>query len=326
MSHNKSLSLAIGAFVAGALLLAFGALLFFSGDRLFAEKERVVMYFTGSVQGLLIGAPVKLKGVVLGEISEIQISFVDSGQGEQQAVTFVSADLEMQRINTGAAPADRRFLRQAIDDGLRAQLNFQSLLTGLLYVELDFHPDSQAILYNQQQDALELPTRATEFEELSRKFQNINLEGLVTNINALAVQISALVESGAIQQTLSRADSALAAIEQSANRLDSELEKLGSDLHQTLDASQATLQALRTEAPRLSAELQASLAKFDQSLQKFDQAAANIGHTFSEDGLLVNQLDTSLQDVSRAARALRQLSESLDAEPDALWRGREEEN
>ena len=75
MSHKKNRSLAIGAFIVGAILLVFVALLFFSGGRFFADKKRVVMYFEGSVQGLQVGAPVKLKGVVLGEIIDISINF-----------------------------------------------------------------------------------------------------------------------------------------------------------------------------------------------------------------------------------------------------------
>ena len=143
MSHKKNRSLAIGAFIVGAILLVFVALLFFSGGRFFADKKRVVMYFEGSVQGLQVGAPVKLKGVVLGEIIDISINFeLDN----KTVYTAVTADLVMKRINTDGANVEENFLKEAIQSGLRAQLNFQSFLTGLLYVELDFYPDSELTL------------------------------------------------------------------------------------------------------------------------------------------------------------------------------------
>ena len=63
MTNSKNTSFAIGAFIVGAMVLIFIALIFFSGGRLFSKKEKVIMYFEGSVQGLQIGAPVKLKGV-----------------------------------------------------------------------------------------------------------------------------------------------------------------------------------------------------------------------------------------------------------------------
>ena len=109
MAKNKSF--AIGAFIVGALLVVFFALLFFSGGRIFSQKERVVMYFDGSVQGLQIGAPIKLKGVVLGEITDIQINFQSD---DKPALTAVTADLVLQRINSKGTDVNNEFLVDAI--------------------------------------------------------------------------------------------------------------------------------------------------------------------------------------------------------------------
>lgn len=322
MSHNRKLSFAIGAFISGAIVLAFFAMLFFSGGRLFAQKEPVVMYFGGSVQGLQVGAPVKLKGVIIGEITDIRISFQESAAS---VFTTVAADLVLNRVTAKGRAAGTQFLTEAIDNGLRAQLNFQSLLTGLLYVELDFHPDVEAQMKGIASDATEIPTMATNFEQLSAKFQNINIESLVSNINTLAVRVTALVESGQIESTFEGAQRTLSSIEAAANNLNRELKATSDELNAGLQDTRRLVNRLNQEVPNISNDLQTSLEQLNQSLLSFDQAAKNIDHTFSEDSIVLNRLDRSLQDVSRAARALRQLSESLDAEPDALWRGREEE-
>lgn len=322
MSHNRKLSFAIGAFITGALILAFFAMLFFSGGRLFAQKEPVVMYFGGSVQGLQVGAPVKLKGVIIGEITDIRISFQESAAS---VFTTVEADLVLKRVTAQGREAGTQFLTEAIANGLRAQLNFQSLLTGLLYVELDFHPDVDAHFKSVERDAIEIPTMATNFEQLSAKFQNINIESLVSNINTLAVRVTELVESGQIESTFEGAQRTLSSIEAAANNLNRELKATSDELNAGLQDTRRLVNRLNQEVPVISADLQTSLDQLHQSLLSFDKAAKNIDHTFSEDSIVLNRLDRSLQDVSRAARALRQLSESLDAEPDALWRGREEE-
>src|SRR5690606_36609680 len=110
MSTQKNTSFAIGAFLVGALVLVFSALLFFSSGQLFSSKERVVMYFEGSVQGLQTGAPVKLKGVRLREIVDIELDF-----DEQQAVaTSVPADLVLARISQQGKEVDSEFLQQSI--------------------------------------------------------------------------------------------------------------------------------------------------------------------------------------------------------------------
>ena len=127
-------SFTIGAFIVGAIVLIFFVLIFFSGGNIFSQKERVIMYFEGSIQGLQIGAPIKLKGVILGEITDIQINFDNSGQANDNKSTILTAvtgDLVLQRINRKGAEVKRAFFEEAIKDGLRAQLNYQSFLTGL---------------------------------------------------------------------------------------------------------------------------------------------------------------------------------------------------
>src|SRR5690606_2706596 len=146
--------------------------------RFFADKKRVVMYFVGSVQGLQVGAPVKLKGVVLGEIIDISINF----ERDNKAVfTAVTADPVMKRINSNGANVEEDYLTDAMHAGLRAQLNFQSFLDGILDVELHFYPDGELRLYAVQDEYQEIPTTATSVEEIARTFPELNLKGLVHN-------------------------------------------------------------------------------------------------------------------------------------------------
>lgn len=330
MTANKNLSLAIGAFLFGALLLTFIALLFFSGGRLFAKKQSVIMYFEGSVQGLQIGAPIKLKGVVLGEISDIQINFQSLSRHsggdkslEQAAVTTVVADLLLERISSSGIEASEEFLTEAVDNGLRAQLNYQSFLTGLLYVELDFHPEDEAKLFGYQQALVEIPTMATEFEQISEKFQNINLEDLVSNLNNMVGRVNAILATGEVEKLLVSANRTLNALEHTALNLDAEMGALRKDLAQTLTQANSLIGQLNDQAPILVGSLNESLAQLNKSLASVDGAANQMAYTFSEDGQAVNQLGLALNDLRNAARALQVLSESIDQNPDIIWRGRD---
>lgn len=319
MSPKKNRSLAIGAFIAGAILLVFIALLFFSGGRFFADKKRVVMYFEGSVQGLQVGAPVKLKGVVLGEIIDISINF----ERDNKAVfTAVTADLVMKRINSNGANVEEDFLKDAINAGLRAQLNFQSFLTGLLYVELDFYPDSELRLYAVQDEYQEIPTIATSFEEISRTFQELDLKGLVHNVNNLIEQVSTMVADGQVAETLSSFNRLATSLEKTSGNADREIERLSAKLDETLTELNTLIQQLNTQTPAMMESMRGSLEELNRSMQSFEQAAANIEHAFSEDAPLLYQLTRTLEDMSRSSRALRSLSETLEQQPEALLRGR----
>lgn len=319
MSPKKNRSLAIGAFIAGAILLVFIALLFFSGGRFFADKKRVVMYFEGSVQGLQVGAPVKLKGVVLGEIIDISINF----ERDNKAVfTAVTADLVMKRINSNGANVEEDFLKDAINAGLRAQLNFQSFLTGLLYVELDFYPDSELRLYAVQDEYQEIPTIATSFEEISRTFQELDLKGLVHNVNNLIEQVSTMVADGQVAETLSSFNRLATSLEKTSGNADREIERLSAKLDETLTELNTLIQQLNTQTPAMMESMRGSLEELNRSMQSFEQAAANIEHAFSEDAPLLYQLTRTLEDMSRSSRAFRSLSETLEQQPEALLRGR----
>lgn len=319
MSSNKNVSLAIGAFIVGAVFLVFIALLFFSGGRLFADKERVVMYFDGSVQGLQVGAPVKLKGVVLGEIVNIEINFQ---RGDQIVVTAVTADLVMKRINSDGATVSDEFLEKAIANGLRAQLNYQSFLTGLLYVELDFYPGSLLRLHEIQKNYVELPTIATSFEEISRSFQELDVKSLVDSLNNITRKIDDIVGGGQIQETLGNFNRVAESIERTSNTVDREIGSLGSDIKVTLNNLNHLMTELNSQAPKLTHSLDQSLGALQDSLENFDQATNNLNQMLSDDAPLVYQLNRTLSDISRSAQAFQSLSETLDQQPESLLRGR----
>lgn len=316
---SKSKSFNIGAFIVGAFLLVFIALLFFSGGQLFSQKERVIMYFDGSVQGLQVGAPIKLKGVVLGEVSDIQINFQSD---EKPLVTAVTADLVMQRIINKGTHVSDEFFPEAIQNGLRAQLNFQSFLTGLLYVELDFFPDRPAYFHRIQDDLIELPTVATDFEEISKNLQELNIKGLVSSVDSLAQQVDKLVASGNIERTLGSIERAANSIEKNTDSVGKDMSGLSKSLTVTSSELTQLLKTLNRQTPEIAKNINANLEMLQKSMDEFTQATQGINHTFSEDAPLVNQLSQTLEDISKSARAFRSLSETLEQQPEAILRGK----
>ncbi|HWV14268.1 MAG TPA: MlaD family protein [Cellvibrio sp.] len=321
-------SFTIGAFIVGAIALSFAALIFFSGGQLFTKKERVVMYFLGSVQGLQIGAPIKLKGVVLGEVTDIQLDFQSDRKiitAPETIITAVTAELVMQRINQKSLN-ENDFFDSAIANGLRAQLNFQSLLTGLLYVELDFHRDVPVTLYGLQSRYRELPTMPMSFEELAKSLQEMNLKGFVSNLDHLTVEISKVVDSGVIQQALSDVGRAAISIENTSSNINTKVNLLSKNLDNTRVEMDKLIGQLNQQTPQVADSLKQSMADFRSSMQQFNNASNTINGVFSEDAELVYQLNKTLEDISRSARAFHNLSEVLEQQPESILRGKNTAN
>src|SRR4029450_5040348 len=93
---NKKISPAmIGAFVLGAVALIVIAILVFGSGRLFRQTRSFVLYFDNSVNGLRIGAPVKVKGVEIGSVKDIRLLLlVGQGTAGDKIPVIIEIDLK----------------------------------------------------------------------------------------------------------------------------------------------------------------------------------------------------------------------------------------
>ena len=130
----------IGAFLlAGLALLAAGVLLL-SRDSWFSQPSEYVVYFTGALDGLDVGADVTYRGVKVGTVREIRLSY---DRELQDVVMPVIVRINNPGDSSGRGRGFERVLGQLIERGLRAQLQTPSLLTGKAIVALHMFPGQQ---------------------------------------------------------------------------------------------------------------------------------------------------------------------------------------
>jgi paraquat-inducible protein B len=185
--------------VIGAIALVVIGLLVFGGANWFTTRNKYVAYFPGSVKGLQVGAPVDFRGVSIGRVTDIKVMFNPKEVSARIPVVmeFDPTQIEVvggEQIIAGAEGANR-----LIDAGFRAQLQSQSLLTGLLFVNLDFIPKSPVRLMGGDQPYPEVPTIPSEFEQLQQTAGDVaarmpelldRLNGLLTDLNQTLNQTS----------------------------------------------------------------------------------------------------------------------------------------
>ena len=313
----------IGAFVVGAIALAVVGVLVFGSGRLFKHTLRCVCFFPGTVNGLSVGAPVKFKGVEIGQVADIRIRLTAQGALNADQVAegiripvFIDVDTEKVVSQGGKdLDADDR-IKQLIDLGLRAQLNAQSIVTGLLFVELGFQPDLEpTFILPPGSDELEIPTIPTSLEriqsaaeEILQKIDDMHLEIMVQSASDALDGLKNLVQSPAVKQTVeslpetvANINQTLASVRELSVRLDRGQGPLLASLKETSDKTGATVEEMR------------------ETLQ-------TVQRLIGPDSPLAGQLSTSLQEFSGAARSLRLLADMLDRNPSALLRGRKDEN
>jgi paraquat-inducible protein B len=287
----------------------------------FKEKHLFALYFSSDVNGLKVGAPVKFRGVMIGSVSAILLSIGTPSEREQAQRTAkeyripVIIDLETRRLMRHRAVAnfeDPARIEAAVKRGLRAQLSVESLLTGLLYVDLDFHPSTPANFYMGADSPYpEIPTVPTKLEQaattlskMMSQLQKIDFDALIHSLTRTANAVTDLANSTKIQATVNSLNLAaqnMAQASASVNRLavslDHEVGPMGKDLRLTAEQTRATL-------------------------KQTQEMLAAVQMTLGPDSPLNYELAQTLQQTSSAARSLRELSDYLRRNPSSIVRGR----
>lgn len=319
---EKPQSAMIGAFIVGALLITISAIILVSKSGFGNRYDKVVMVFDGSVKGLTLGAPVALRGVQIGQVTNIELILNTDSIDLTMVVEAELNDENFRRVGSNAS----NLTEDLIESGLRAQLNTQSILTGLLYIQMDFHPDSDVRLIDIDSEYTQIPTIPTELERFALEFQKIDFAQLAADITSITDNIDRFVSGEAFQELPRDMRASLTSLDTMTAQLTSVLQANGPKLEQLLDTSTRTMAEVRTEIPQLSASAQATLQELNTAAAAFEQAMQGMAEIVSDDSSTRYQLDIALKEIASASRAIQLLARSLEERPDALIRGKNEDN
>jgi paraquat-inducible protein B len=321
----------IGALALGGAAVLVAALVA-SGLRGWGERERALMRFTSSVWGLQVGAPVVLRGVRVGEVTSI---------GLPGAATGVLALPVGPQASGPALPA-------LVAQGLVARLSTQSLLTGLLYVDLDFDPARAGARPTGPgaQEAAEIPTAPTRLQALQAQLEGLDLARIGRDLAEVSAGLRQMLAEPQARQALRRTAEAAQAVQQASLRLQAQATTLAGPLTGTLEetrraaaslaplagdigaavrqvsAAAGQVAAAASQAGALATAGAPALARAQQAAEELARAATALTALASDDSSLRRRTDEALGEVARAARALRELAELLERQPEAILRGR----
>lgn len=232
------------------------------------EPQLYEAVFRQSVRGLAPGAPVEFWGIPIGEVKRVRPQ-LDEPSMSLSVHVQVEVYPEMLRVQapdlataTGASEHRAR-LDALVAHGMRAQLQTGNLLTGSLFVALDFFPDAPTATVDWTATPPRIPTTGGEIAALEAKITK-----LVDKLSALPI------------------------------------EAIGKDVTEVLQTLDATL-----------AEARRTLASAERTLD-------GAGTVLQPDSPLRVELSAMLQELSRAARSLRTLTDYLERHPESLLRGK----
>jgi paraquat-inducible protein B len=276
------------------------------------------------VNGLERGAPVKFQGVPVGNVTRIRIQIDERDKTFQVPVQY---EIDLTRLTTQLGTFvdldDVDVLRRQIADGLRAQLQMESMVTGQLYIELSYRPDAAPPELEERRTAWpEIPTTPSLLAALgtgagslvadilkvlfqvNEMLADIDMPQINAAVMASAEAVERLVDSPAIQQALNEIPGMTAQINQTMLEVGLLAQRAGA----AIDPIQLQLEGTATE---MTATLEA--------LRRTLEETHGLLSTDSGLGYGLQETMASLRD---AANALTLLVNSLEQNPDMLLRGR----
>jgi paraquat-inducible protein B len=249
----------------------------------------------------------------------------------------------------------KRFVESLVERGLRAQLGMQSLVTGQLFVQLGFYPDTPVRLVGGDPDVLELPTIPTTLEQaqaaaqsILEKIQELPLDQLFANFMQTIEGTNRLVNAPEVLALVRTMSDTMLDVHRLVRQVDGQLGRVLDDVSGTSAASRAVLTDLQQVVRRLDSQIiplsdgakqtldaaRAVLKDGQQLVRNADGKMTRMTDTLTETAKVAQatmvtaqrRLDDSvamtLQEVTAAVRSIRVLADYLERNPNALLTGK----
>jgi paraquat-inducible protein B len=157
------------------------------------KPQFLALRFDQALRGLKVGAPVEFLGIEFGSVVSVNLDFDASKRSFPLNVGIViypqrlgqahSKMLAALKHDPSDEAAGVRLMGTFIENGLRAQARTGNLLTGQLYIGLDFYPKAEKVAFDASARPVMIPTVPGNLEQLQEK-----LEAMVDKINKLPVE------------------------------------------------------------------------------------------------------------------------------------------
>jgi paraquat-inducible protein B len=269
----------------------------------YVHKIVLMMNFDDSVRGLSVGAPVEIRGIQVGKVTEIKFNF-DLDTRKLSIPVYIEIDLdrilpqsEITRMKDAfkVAVETRRYpgIEALVAQGLRARLKTGNLLTGQLFVDLDFYHDGPPMQLSYKGEYPEVPTLPSVAEafkndvsEILAKLKKLPLDKIGNELLGTVQGSNRLMNSEDVKDTIRSMNTALKDLHQLAQTTDKELVKLTAGLDKSLSTAVKVLEQIDPGSP------------------------------------MIVDINNALEELAASARSIRALTDYLERHPDALLYGK----
>ena len=338
MSKQVSPTL-IGSFFLAALGLVIIAIMMFGGGNYFEKHHKFVLYFhsENNLNGLNVGAPVKLEGVQIGEVKEVAL-LLDENTLEVVKPVVIELDYsniisedddKLEEYDKPQEEDQDQQIKAFIKRGLKAQLKSQSMLTGLLYIEFQFSPEDEVVLTGRKfRDLRELPTTTNAAEDFKREAQNainrvrnLPLEQIVEDLAVNMSEIKLILTSQSLKENRQGINQSIKEMEKLLINLNENFTPLMFNLNGTMKDTRVVVQEFSRDIKPVLSSLEKTLNKATEILSESQYAVRSFEEFSSPEAPLWQALEA----IKEAAESTKNLTDTLERNPESIIYGKGDE-
>jgi ABC-type transporter Mla subunit MlaD len=316
----------LGIFITCGVVFFIG-LFFLLGlfSKLFDKTLDVTTIFTESVQGLEVGAPVKLKGVTVGRVDRMRVRLRDNHVRVDMKITESGIFPITENAQSSAAFSSES-INKEVAKGLRCRLELSGI-TGMKYVELNYFPPSAPIVaIKPPGEVIYIPSTpsllsgiSASLSETMARIASINYEKISSELTTTLISINKLFEDPKIQSTL-----------QNLERVSSNLETTTVTISKTLNETaikevmakvQTNLDSINSLSETIKKEIEN--AKISETTNDARNVFSKTSQNLDSVAELKNKLSESLDKLDDAVIAFSEFLDDINEDPSSILKGKQ---
>jgi paraquat-inducible protein B len=313
----------LGLFIVVGLALGVAGVLLFSSFKLFSKSYDIIAYFDESLNGLSEGAPVKYRGVTIGSVKRVMVRFNQATNDFAMPVIIeIQEHLLRDRLGDQIELFKDQTMAERVQLGLRASLQTESLVTGVLYIDIRPNPRAPPPVFHQLQEVYpELPTEPTQIMQLFNNLASLDIKGIENNLNTLLAKLDDTVDSLHMAEINRGVTNLLASLDRLVSS--HEITNALASVRPAIEEYRLLGQKLNQRVDPVADGLTNSLTEISRTLAQFRGAGENLRTMLAPTSRTRSDLDAALEQLANAAQAITALADFLKQHPNALITGRQ---
>jgi paraquat-inducible protein B len=238
-------------------------------------------------------------------------------------------------------------MRALVAQGLRAQLEMQSIVTGQLQIALEFYPEKPVVYAGIDKTVQEIPTVPTPLQEFTKKLESMPIDEILNKVNLAMDGIAKLVQAPELRESVANLNIALKDVQTLVRNVNDQVKPLSAGLSETIRDTQKLVKNADSQVASLGSNLNEGIGDGRKLIRNVDGSVNDVRVSLVDtiktattvikgaekvleelessarsDSVLMYRVTESLSEVEKAAQSLRVLTDYLERHPEALLGGK----